>query len=145
MKQVIIAGLASLAALTLVQAGETPKDSGPTGLGTEEAKIPFVNMRDAIITWEADGQTGLWIQDRRKQWYYATMFAPCDGLQFAVTLGFKTRTLNQLDRDSEIVVPDNPIRCALKSLRKSDPPPKGKGKRHTETTDQTPKDAPKDK
>jgi len=146
MKRVIIAGLASLAALTLAQAGETPtNDSGPTGLGEEEARIPFMNLRDAISTWQADGQLGLWIQDRRRQWYYATMFSPCDGLQFAVRLGFKTRSLNQFDRDTEIIVPDNPVRCALKSLRKADPPPNGKGKSHSETTDESAKEPPKEK
>jgi hypothetical protein len=132
MKRLIVAGIASLA--SLAWAADVPKDAGkdakPVGLGDKEASIPFLSMRDSILTWEADGQTGLWIQDARKNWYYATFFAPCNGVEFAPQLAFKAKTLNQLDRYSSVTVPNNGD-CALSSLRSSGPPPKGKGKSHS--------------
>lgn len=125
MNRSIVLGLATLAALTQAWAGETAKTAGPEGLG-EEASIPFVDQRDSIRTWQADGDMGLWIQDSRKQWYYAKTFAPCHGLPFAIKIGVRNRGLNQLNRDSEIIVP-NEGRCQLSSFRKSGPPP---GKEH---------------
>jgi hypothetical protein len=127
MKRLIVAGIASLASLAwAADAPKSARDAKPVGLGDKEASIPFLSQRDSIITWEADGQTGLWIQDARKNWYYATFFAPCNGIEFAPQLAFKAKTLNQLDRFSEVVVPSN-ASCALSSLRTSGPPP-GKGK-----------------
>jgi hypothetical protein len=128
MKRALIVGLAAMAAMSQAWASDEKgkKVEGPTGLDTKEATIPFLNQ-NSIESWEADGTTGLWIQDQRKQWYYAKLFAPCEGLEFTVRLGFRNRTLNQLSRDSEAVMP-NGNRCQFQSLRKSDPPP-GDGKR----------------
>jgi hypothetical protein len=126
MNRTIILGLATLAALTQAWAGEAAKDAGPAGLDTKEASIPFASQRDAVRTWQADGDQGLWVQDARKQWYYAKTFAPCTGLSFAVQIGFRNRAMNRLNRDSEIIVP-NEGRCQLSSFRKSGPPP---GKEH---------------
>ena len=122
MKRTIILGLAALATLTQAWAGDKPKADDVVGLDSKEASIPFVNQRDAVRTWRADSDQGLWIQDSRNQWYYAKTVTPCTGLPFAVELGFKNRSLNQLNRDSEIIVP-NEARCPLISLRKSGPPP----------------------
>jgi hypothetical protein len=134
MKWASTAGIVALAALGQAWAVDAPKESAPTGLQKEEARIPFVNLNSSILTWQADGEQGVWIQDQRKQWYYASTFGRCDGLEFAARLGFKVGTLNTLDRFSEIVVP-NYGRCAIKSLTKSDPPPK-KGKRHEEVKEE---------
>lgn len=128
MKRTLILGLATLATLTQAWAGETATSGEPAGLDSKEASIPFANQRDAIRTWQADGDQGLWIQDARRQWYYAKTVAPCIGLPFAVQIGFRNRALNQLNRDSEIIIP-NEGRCPLISFRKSDPPP-GKEHRH---------------
>jgi len=125
MKWASTAGIVVLAALSQAWASDAPKDSDPPGLQKEEASIPFFDLRSTIITWQADGQQGVWIQDQRKQWYYAKTFGNCEGLEFAPRLGFKTRTTNTLDRYGEIIVP-NYSRCAIQSLKKSDAPPKGK-------------------
>jgi hypothetical protein len=122
MKRTIILGLATLAAMTQAWAGEAAKTAEPAGLSSEEASIPFVDRRDSIRTWQADGDMGLWIQDSHKQWYYAKTFSPCLGLPFAIQIGVKNRGINRLNRDSEIIVP-NEGRCQLSSFRKSDPPP----------------------
>jgi len=131
MKTTIILGLATLAALNQAWAGEAARTGEPAGLDDKEASIPFVDQRDSIRTWQADGDMGLWIQDSRKQWYYAKTFAPCFGLPFAVQIGVRNRGLNRLNRDSEIIVP-NEGRCQLSSFRKSDPPP-GKEHKHDAT------------
>jgi hypothetical protein len=125
MKRTLIVGLAAMAAMTQAWADDSKQDEGPTGLDSKEAVIPFLNQR-AVQSWQADGQTGLWIQDTGKQWYYAKLFAPCDGLEFTAQVGFRTRALNQLNRDSELVM-SNGKRCAFQSLRKADAPP-GEGK-----------------
>jgi len=120
MKRAIIVGLAALA--TQAWASDKGKEDSVVGLDTKEATIPFLDQHDAVRTWQANGDAGVWLQDGHKQWYYAKTFAPCQGLPFAVRLGFKNRTLNQLSRDSEIIVP-NEQNCPLISLRKSAPPP----------------------
>ena len=90
-----------------------------------ETAIHFVNMNQSIQGWEADGQTGLWIQDSHKQWYYAKLLAPCQGLEFTARLGFEPKTMNSLDKFGYVVMPDNQ-RCQITSLVKSDAPPKEK-------------------
>jgi hypothetical protein len=126
MKRALIVGLAAMAAMSQAWASDEKgkKVEGPTGLDTKEATIPFLSQ-NSIESWEADGTTGLWIQDQRKQWYYATTYGRCEGLEFAGELGFKLGTLNTLDRFSEIIVP-NYRSCAISSLVKSEEPPKGK-------------------
>ena len=126
MKRLIIAGMACMAALTQVTAADAKKEA-PTELKKPETSIPFIDLKSSIITWEADGEQGLWIQDIRKNWYYAKTFGRCDGLEFAVQIGIKTRTMNTLDRNSDIVVPNSVTgTCALQSFTKSDPPPSEK-------------------
>lgn len=132
MKWASTVGLVALAAMSQAWAVDAAQESGPTGLSKEEASIPFVNLDSTIRTWQADGQDGLWIQDARKQWYYARTYGYCEGLEFASRIGLKTGTLNTLDRFSSIIVPGYD-RCALKSLVKSDAPPKGK--RHEEVSE----------
>jgi hypothetical protein len=125
MKWASTVGLAALAAFGQAWAVDAPQDPTATGLQKEEASIPFINLDSTIRSWQADGQQGLWIQDQRKQWYYATTFGRCEGLEFAPRLGFRAGTLNTLDRYSEVVVPHYG-RCPLRSLTRSDAPPKGK-------------------
>jgi hypothetical protein len=90
-----------------------------------EASIHFVNMKDSIQGWQADGQTAIWIQDAHKQWYYAKLLGPCNGLEFTARLGFEPKTMNSLDKFGYVVMPDSQ-RCQITSLTKSDAPPKEK-------------------
>jgi hypothetical protein len=124
MKRALI-GLAAMAAMSQAWAADEARKDGPTGLDSKEATIPFLNQ-NALNSWRADGQMGLWVQDSRKQWYYATLFAPCQGLEFTAQVGFRNKVLNQLNRDSEVLL-SNGQRCSFSSLRKSDAPP-GEGK-----------------
>ncbi len=70
---------------------------------------------------QPDGQQGLWIQDARKDWFYAKLQGPCMGLEFAPRLGFEPKTNNVLDRFGTVVVP-NQARCQITSLTKSAAP-----------------------
>jgi hypothetical protein len=88
-----------------------------------EASIPFVNMAQSIHGWQPDGQLGLWIQDAHKDWYYAKLLAPCNGLEFTARLGFEPKTMNSLDKFGYVVMPNNQ-RCQISSLTKSQEPPK---------------------
>jgi hypothetical protein len=86
-----------------------------------EASIPFVR-HGGIRNWEADRNRGVWIQDIHRNWYYATLIAPCFGLDFATSLGFDAGPTGDFDRFSAIVVPREG-RCPVRSFVASDGPP----------------------
>lgn len=86
-----------------------------------EESIPFVNF-GSIYDWKADGDKGLWIEDIRHKWYYATLQGPCTGLDFATRIGIDARPADTFDGFSAIVVPGWG-RCVVRSLTASDPPP----------------------
>lgn len=117
-RPVIVATLMALAlGATALQAEEegTKLESGA------EASIPFVNLGSSIRDWHADGTRGIWVQDARRQWYYAKLITPCHGLDFAVRVGFETRGTDSLDRFSTLLVPGEG-RCAIQSFTKSEAP-----------------------
>jgi Family of unknown function (DUF6491) len=102
-----------------------------------EVSIPFVdhhNLRD----WQADKKEGIWIQDQRRNWYYARLLGPCIGLDWALTIGFDTGGgSGQLDRFSSVLVPDEG-RCQITSLTRSEaPPPSVKKKKHKVVDDKS--------
>ncbi len=103
----------------------------PTG---PEASIPFLSLKQSIREWQADGTQGIWIQDARKQWFYATLLGPCIGLDFAMSVGFEARTNNTLDRFGTVIVPREG-RCPIMSFTKSDPPPDPKKNRKTDAAE----------
>jgi hypothetical protein len=86
-----------------------------------EVSIPFVR-HGGIRNWEADRNRGVWIQDVHRNWYYATLMAPCFGLDFATSLGFDAGPTGDFDRFSAIVVPREG-RCPVRSFAASDGPP----------------------
>lgn len=90
-----------------------------------QASIPFVNY-NGIRDWRATDRQTLYVQDARRQWYRATLFAPCSDLPFAQTIGFETRGVDTFDRFSSIRVRGQ--RCNISSLEVSDPPPPRKPK-----------------
>jgi hypothetical protein len=99
-----------------------------------QATIPFVKSGNSIRDWQADGRDGLWIQDLRKQWYYATLLAPCIGLDFATGIGFDTGAGDSLDRFSQIIVPREQ-RCQIMSLTRSEAPPPDRKKKKKAAAD----------
>lgn len=113
MKHLLMAAVLASAAFTAAQAQEPAKPA--------EASIPFVN-HGGIRDWQHDGRDAIYVQDQHRQWYRATLIAPCTDLPFADTIGFETRGLDRLDQYSTLIVKGQ--RCQLQSLVKSTPPPK---------------------
>lgn len=78
-----------------------------------EAHILFPNL-GAIRNFEADGNEGLWLEDRQRRWYYAEIAGGCQALNFAQALGFDTRGSPRFDKFSVIIVEGE--RCTISSL-----------------------------
>lgn len=115
MKTLIAAALPFIMAASSVSAGEP-----------EEAAIPFVS-KDGIQDFKADGNRGLFIQSINGNWYYAKTMGPCSRLQTAITLGFETAGVDELDKHGAIIAQG--WRCPLKSVTRSEAPPKKAKKR----------------
>jgi hypothetical protein len=132
----LVLGAASTLSLGAVAAEEAAKP-----LPAVQASIPFVdhhNLRD----WQADGMDGLWIQDQRRNWYYAKVLGPCIGLDWALSIGFDTGGASgQLDKFSSIIVP-NEGRCQITSLTRSEAPPPSVKKKKRKVIDEAAKPAP---
>jgi hypothetical protein len=114
---------ALLAACSTPRAGRSNEG---VGLEQGQASIAFANQRNAVTSWQADGREGLWIQDGRKDWYYAKLFGPCEGLERAIRIAFDTGSSDKLDRFSYVLVPGAPARCAISSFTRSEEPPEGR-------------------
>lgn len=84
-----------------------------------EAKIVFPNY-GAIRNFEADGNDGIWFEDRQRRWYYAELFGPCHDLDFANAIGFDTGGTPQFDKFSSIIVRGQ--KCQLMSLLTAEKP-----------------------
>jgi hypothetical protein len=89
---------ASLGASPL-QAGK-PKEWAEYGV---EARIPFAN-NGGIRNFEANGDRGIWIEDRQSRWYYARLIGPCQNLSHANGLAFDTRGSATLDKFGGVIV-----------------------------------------
>lgn len=128
MKRIHLAtiGAASILALQACTNLEDIGRSDGMALQREEVSIPFASQRSAVHSWQADGREGLWVQDARRDWYYARLAAPCLGLDHAIQVGFDTGTSDRIDRFSHLVIPNERDRCAIISFTKSEPPPDGK-------------------
>lgn len=103
--------LAVVAALAPAQAKKTESYVWPE-LGVE-AKIVFPNQ-GAIRNFEADGNDGIWLEDRQRRWYYADFVGGCQELNFAQAIGFDTRGSPSFDKFSTIIVAGE--RCPIASL-----------------------------
>lgn len=91
----------SCAVLTLpVQAAKPMPHVWPE-LGVE-TQIVFASRE--IRNFEADGQDGVWLEDRQRRWYYADLQGDCQGLNFVQGIGFDTNGSSNFDKFSSIVV-----------------------------------------
>lgn len=109
--------IAALALATPAFAGDKPGHKWPE-LGVD-ASIVFPNY-GAIRNFEADGDRGIWLEDRSRRWYYGEFMGPCRGLQFEQAIGFDTGGLSRFDRFSKIIVRDDV--CTLSSLVTAEKP-----------------------
>ena len=87
----------------------------------EEVRIPFVDF-GSIRTFRPVGQETVYLQDRRRNWYRATLNGPCLSLPAAIRLGIDNRYSHVLDNTSTFIVDGE--RCPIHSLVRSGPPPK---------------------
>lgn len=78
-----------------------------------EARINFPNQ-GAIRNFEADGNEGIWLEDRQRRWYYAELLGGCQELNFAQAIGFDTRGSVTFDKFSTIIVAGD--KCQVASL-----------------------------
>ena len=86
-----------------------------------EPSIPFAD-HGGIFDWRADGRRGIWLQDPSRAWYYGTFMTPCNGLEFADAVAFKTNPSGSFDHWSTVLV-HNEIPCHLASFTRSEGPP----------------------
>jgi hypothetical protein len=91
----------------------------PAAPGAETA-IPFVS-RQGILDWQADGDSSLYVRGYNGRWYRVRTMNLCPRLRGAVTLGFVTSAIDQLDRHGAILAEGE--RCPVDSVVESPPPP----------------------
>lgn len=84
-----------------------------------EASIAFPSNA-TIRNFRADNERGVWIEDMRRNWYYASFFGRCRDIDFAQSIGIDTRGSSRLDRFSQIIVGHE--RCAIDRLLTADKP-----------------------
>ena len=113
-RTILAAGLAGLVALSPAGA-QTP----PPG---KDTSIPFVRFGE-IWDFHADGDRGVFLQNRSRRWFYASILGPCTQLPFAVRIGVLARGgLDRLDDTGAILVDGE--RCEIDRLVASDGPPR---------------------
>lgn len=117
----------TLAALALLGAGAQAQTASPDA--GKPATIPFIRF-NAIEDFEADSDKGVYLQDRQRRWYYASVVGPCTALPFAVKIGVDTRFAGDtLDSTGTLLVDGD--RCKIDRLVTSGPPPqRHKHKKH---------------
>ena len=117
----------AIAALALVATGAQAQTPAPDA--GKPATIPFIRYH-GINDFEPDGDKGVYLQDQRRRWYYASVLAPCINLSFATRIGVDTRFAGDtLDSTGTLLVDGD--RCKIDKLVTSGPPPKReKHKKH---------------
>lgn len=80
---------------------------------SNEAAVP-VKGRGAIMATRADGNSGIWLQARGGQWFYARTASSCDALASASRISFRTTALGELDRYGAVMADDTA--CPLSSV-----------------------------
>jgi hypothetical protein len=119
------AGFAGAAqAQTPEQANSPYYSEGPTPgpRSGERADIPFAAY-NGIRTFTSERQgRGVYLQDNRRNWYYASFFSRCTELPYAIGVGFKTfGGSSTLSRGDTIIVRGDA--CKIADIVRSGPPP----------------------
>lgn len=104
----------------LVSAGATAQTPGPHS--GEAAEIPFAT-HDGIRTFTADSdRMGVYLQDQRKNWYYARFNSPCADIDFDIRIGFKTFGGSSTLSNNDVIYAGHE-ECRIIQLVHSGPPP----------------------
>lgn len=134
MPKILAAAALSAALLTALPAAAQSR-SGPTPgpRSGERADIPFAT-RGGIRTFTADRNgDGVFIEDSRRNWYYARFVPRCQNIDFSLRIGFRTfGGSSSLSRGDTIYAGGE--RCRIMDLVRSGPPPekpkKPRARRH---------------
>ncbi len=112
----MIKSLMSVVLASAILAGAVEAKSPASSVWPElgvETQINFPSQ-GAIRNFEADGNDGMWLEDRQRRWYYADFIGGCQELNFAQAIGFDTRGSATFDKFSTILVAGE--RCPVASL-----------------------------
>lgn len=111
-----------LPAVLLLGAGAAMAQDAPPP-GGKEVSIPFIshgNVRTFESTRSGDG---VYIQNQRRDWYFARFYSRCNALPFAIRVGFKSfGGGGTLERGDTVIAEHE--RCRISSIVRSGPPPK---------------------
>jgi hypothetical protein len=107
--------LASAAALPLSAAAAEPAQR-EVGV---EASIAFPS-HGGVRNFRADDDRGVWIEDQRRNWYYASFLGHCRDIRWANAIGIDTRGSSRFDRHARILVGNDS--CAIATLLTADKP-----------------------
>ena len=114
--------IAPILALGLLGAPAVAGDVAETP-AVKQAHIPFLN-HGGIRDWEFGDRDTIYIQDRHRNWYEATLMIPVVGWRSQWAIGFESEGIDTLDRFSKVIVDGR--RHPMKSLVRIDgPPPRG--------------------
>jgi hypothetical protein len=127
MKKIAILFAAAGFAAAAAPALPMPVQEHHSTLGEREVSIPFVSFRN-VRDFHAVGKDVVYLQDRSRNWYRATLAFPCFDLPWVHRIGIDTRGSNSVDQFSSLIVGGE--RCRIASLVRSGPPPK-KAKRRS--------------
>jgi hypothetical protein len=117
MPKLIIAAAAALLMTATAAAAQTP---GPRS--GERADIPFATNNGIRTFTPARDSEGVYIQDRSRNWYYASFYTRCQDLNFSLGIGFKTfGNSSTLSRGDTIYAGREA--CRIADLVRSGPPP----------------------
>ncbi len=108
-----IALMLAVAPFTLVA------EEAPTREVGVEGEISFP-AHGGIRNFRADSDKGVWLEDRQRNWYYASFLGTCPEIRFAQGIGIDTRGSARFDKHSKILVRGNV--CAIATLVTADKP-----------------------
>lgn len=111
--------IAPILALGLVGAPAMAGDAAEAP-AAKQARIPFVT-HGGIRDWRFGDRDTIYVQDRHRNWYEATLMNPVMGWRGQWAIGFEARGIDTFDRSSVVIV--DGWRNPVQSLVKIDGPP----------------------
>jgi Family of unknown function (DUF6491) len=122
MNRAMLIFAATVLPLAPAQAGTDAREVGV------EASIAFPS-HGGVRNFRADDDRGVWIEDQRRNWYYASFMGRCRDIRWVDAIGFDTYGSSRLDRNSRLIVGDDV--CTIQTLVTADKPlPLSEQRRH---------------